>query len=57
MPILNGDQDVSNFAKEFTKCSLDSKADSAEDFANYEGFSFEMAFSPNEEAENALKEG
>lgn len=57
IPIINSENDVSNFANEFTKCSLESKADSIGDFANYEGFSFEMALSPTEKNEEMeLKE-
>ena len=55
VPIINGDTDISNFSSEFTKCSVESKADSAGDFLNYEGFSFEMAFSPAEKEESELE--
>lgn len=41
VPVLNGDYDVSNFAKEFTNCSINSKPESLDEFINYEGFSFE----------------
>ena len=56
VPIINGENDVSNFSNQFTKCSLESKADSVGDFLNYEGFSYEMAFSPAEKDEQVFKE-
>lgn len=45
VPVLNGDNDVSNFAAEFTKCSLNS-INEGEDCSNYEGFSYERSSPP-----------
>jgi serine/threonine protein kinase len=53
VPILTGECDVSNFAKEFTKCSVSSQPDSLEEVINYEGFSFERE---NSEEKGELKE-
>lgn len=43
IPILKGDNDVSNFAEEFTNCSLESHTESIGDCNNFEGFSFERS--------------
>jgi len=40
IPILKDESDVSNFAKLFTKCSVESHGDSLGDCHEFEGFSF-----------------
>lgn len=49
VPVFKGENDVSNFAPEFTKCSVHSNTD-LEDFSNYEGFSFERSKTPTSPA-------
>lgn len=46
VPYLNGDSDISHFAKEFTSCSVESNASSYTDNKKFEGFSFEPSKSP-----------
>lgn len=45
VPVLSSENDVSNFATEFTKCSLNS-VNEGEDCSNYEGFSYERSSPP-----------
>jgi serine/threonine protein kinase len=43
VPLLDGECDVSNFAAQFTKCSVNSHGDSLEECNAYEGFSFKRS--------------
>lgn len=43
VPLLDEDCDVSNFAAQFTKCSVNSHGDSLEECNVYEGFSFKRS--------------
>lgn len=43
VPVLEGDSDVSHFATQFTKCSLNSHKESFEESNAFEGFSFKRS--------------
>jgi serum/glucocorticoid-regulated kinase 2 len=46
VPVIHSESDVSNFAKEFTACSIESHASSFGDEQLFEGFSYEHKKSP-----------
>jgi hypothetical protein len=57
VPILDNDSDVSHFAAQFTKCSVNSHNESLDECQSYEGFSFKRSISsPTLEAISKIEE-